>query len=146
MVAVGLWAAQIGRPALWVLPVAFPMAMAVGGLLGIAGLPVPGIESGIATSVLVLGLLIAFEARPPLAVSVAAVALFAVFHGHAHGTELPQAASPQFYGLGFVIATAILHGIGLTIGYAMRMPRAMLALRAGGGAIAAAGIALFAGL
>jgi urease accessory protein len=146
MVAVGVWAAQIGRPALWVLPVAFPLAMAAGGLLGVAGVPVPGIESGIAASVLVLGVLIAFQAKPPLVLSIALVALFAVFHGHAHGTELPQAASPILYGLGFVVATAILHLIGLGIGAAMRLPAGTMALRVGGGAIAAAGIALFVGL
>jgi urease accessory protein len=146
MVAVGVWAAQTGRPALWVLPVAFPLAMAVGGLLGIAGVPVPGIEAGIAASVLGLGLLIAFQAKPPLALSVALVALFALFHGHSHGTELPQAASPVLYGLGFVVATAVLHLIGLGTGIAMRLPRGMTAIRVGGGAIAAAGIALFIGL
>jgi urease accessory protein len=146
MAAVGVWAAQAGRPSLWVLPVAFPLAMAAGGLLGVAGVPVPGIESGIAASVLVLGLLIAVRAKPPLALSVALVALFAVFHGHAHGTELPQAASPVLYGLGFVAATAVLHLIGLGIGLAMRLPAGVTALRVGGGAIAAAGIALIVGL
>ncbi len=146
MVAVGVWAAQTGRPALWVLPVAFPLAMAVGGMMGVAGVPVPGIEAGIAASVLILGLLIAFQAKPPLAASVILVALFAVFHGHAHGTEVPQAASPILYGLGFVVATAILHLIGLGIGYVMRLPKGMLAIRIGGGAIAAAGLTLFIGL
>ncbi len=146
MVAVGVWAAQTGRPALWVLPVAFPLAMAVGGMMGVAGVPVPGIEAGIAASVLILGLLIAFQAKPPLTASVILVALFAVFHGHAHGTEVPQAASPILYGLGFVVATAILHLIGLGIGYVMRLPKGMLAIRIGGGAIAAAGVTLFIGL
>jgi urease accessory protein len=146
MAAVGVWAAQTGRPALWALPLAFPLAMAAGGLLGVAGVPVPGIESGIAASVLILGLLIAFRAKPPLALSVALVGLFAVFHGHAHGSELPQAASPLLYGLGFVAATAALHVIGLGIGHAMRLPAGMTALRVGGGAIAAAGLALFIGL
>jgi urease accessory protein len=146
MLAVGVWAAQAGRPALWVLPAAFPLAMAGGGLLGVAGVPVPGIESGIAASVLILGLLIAFKAKPPLALSIALVALFAVFHGHAHGTELPQAASPVLYGLGFVVATAMLHLTGLGIGSVMRLPAGMTTLRVGGGAVAAAGIALFVGL
>jgi urease accessory protein len=147
MVAVGVWAAQTGRrPALWVLPTAFPLAMAAGGLLGVAGVPVPGIEAGIAASVLILGLLIAFQAKLPLVLSIALVGIFAVFHGHAHGTELPQAVSPVLYGLGFVAATAVLHLIGVGIGSAMRLPAAMAALRAGGGAIAAAGLALFVGL
>jgi len=146
MVAVGVWAAQTGRPALWVLPVVFPLAMAIGGLLGVAGVPVPGIEAGITASVLALGLLIALQAKPPLALLIALVALFALFHGHAHGTELPQAASPVLYGLGFVVATAILHVFGLSVGFAMRRPKGLLAIRVGGGAIAATGIALFIGL
>jgi urease accessory protein len=146
MVAVGIWAAQVGRPSLWVLPVAFPLAMAGGALLGVAGVPVPGVEAGIAASVLGLGLLIAFQAKPPFALSIALVALFALFHGHSHGTELPQAASPVLYGLGFVLATAVLHAIGLGIGLVMRLPKGMTAVRVGGGAIAAAGIALFIGL
>jgi urease accessory protein len=146
MVAVGVWAAQTGRPSLWVLPVAFPLAMAVGGLLGVGGVPVPGIEAGIAASVLGLGVLIAFQAKPPLALSIALVALFALFHGHAHGTELPQATSPLLYGAGFVLATAILHLIGIGIGLVLRLPKGMTAIRVGGGAIAAAGIALFVGL
>jgi urease accessory protein len=146
MVAVGICAAQTGRPALWVLPVAFPLAMAFGGLLGVAGVPVPGVEAGIAAAVLGLGLLIAFQVKPPIALSIALVALFALFHGHAHGTELPLAASPVLYGLGFVVATAILHLIGVSIGLAMRLPKGMMAIRVGGGAIAAAGIALFIGL
>ena len=146
MVAVGIWAAQAGRPSLWVLPAVFPLARAGGGLLGVAGVPVPGVEAGIAASVLGIGLLIAFQAKPPIALSIALVALFALFHGHSHGTELPQAASPLLYGLGFVVATAILHAIGLGIGFAMRLPKGMMAVRVGGGAIAAAGIALFIGL
>jgi urease accessory protein len=145
MVAVGIWAAQTGRPALWVLPVVFLLAMAGGGLLGVAGVPVPGIEAGIAASVLGLGLLIAFQVKSPIALSIALVTLFALFHGHAHGTELPQAASPVLYGLGFVLATAILHLIGLSMGLVMRLPKGMPAIRIGG-AIAAAGIALFIGL
>ncbi|MCI0430972.1 MAG: HupE/UreJ family protein [Rhodospirillales bacterium] len=145
MVAVGIWAAQTGRPALWVLPVVFPLAMAGGGLLGVAGMPVPGIEAGIAASVLVLGLLIAFRVKPPLALSMALVALFALFHGHAHGTELPLAASPLLYGLGFIAATGMLHLIGLSIGHVRRLPAGIMALRVGGGG-AAAGIALFIGL
>jgi len=145
MVAVGLWAAQIGRRALWVLPLAFPLAMAAGGLLGMGGVAVPGIETGIGASVAVLGLMIALAARPPLTVAIGLVALFAVFHGHAHGTELPAAASPVLYGLGFVAATAILHMIGLGIGQVLKLPRGQLAVRAGGAAIAVAGVFLLLG-
>jgi urease accessory protein len=146
MVAVGIWAAQTGRPALWVLPVVFPVALAAGGLLGFAGLPVPGIEAGIAASVLGLGLLITLQAKPPLALSIALVALFALFHGHAHGTELPLAASPLLYGLGFLLATGLLHLVGIGIGHVMHLPAGMTMLRVGGGAIAAVGVALFIGL
>jgi urease accessory protein len=146
MVAVGIWAAQNGRPALWLLPVAFPLAMMAGGLLALAGVPVPGVETGIAASVAVLGLMIALAARPPLAVAVALVGLFALFHGHAHGTELPEAASPVLYGLGFVVATGILHAIGLAIGYVIRQPLGARAVRVGGAAIALAGAGLFIGL
>jgi urease accessory protein len=146
MVAVGLWAAQIGRRALWLLPLAFPLAMAAGGLLGMGGVAVPGIETGIGASVAVLGLLIALAARPALPIAIALVALFAVFHGHAHGTELPVAASPALYGLGFVAATTVLHLIGLGIGQILQLPRGQLLVRAGGAGIAAAGVILLAGI
>jgi urease accessory protein len=146
MVAVGIWAAQNGRPALWLLPVAFPLAMMAGGLLALAGVPVPGVETGIAASVAVLGLMIALAARPSLPVAVALVGLFALFHGHAHGTELPAAASPALYGLGFVLATALLHLIGLAIGYVIRQPLGAWAVRVGGAAIALAGVGLVIGL
>ena len=137
MVAVGLWAAQIGRRALWVLPVVFPLAMAAGGLLGMGGIAVPGVETGIGASVVLLGLLIALVARPPLPIAMAVVAVFAIFHGHAHGTELPQAASPLLYGLGFVGATAALHLVGLAIGQVLKLPKGQTAVRAGGATIAA---------
>jgi len=139
MVAVGLWAAQIGRRALWVLPLVFPLAMAAGGLLGMGGVALPGIETGIGASVALLGLLIALAAKPPLPAAIGLVALFAIFHGHAHGTELPQAASPLLYGLGFVAATAVLHLTGLGIGQVLKLPHGRFAVRAGGAGIAAAG-------
>ena len=108
MLAVGLWAAQNKRSALWVLPLLFPLMMLVGALLAFAGLVVPGAETGIAASVAVLGLLIAFAVRLPLSASSALVSLFALFHGYAHGTELPHGSSAAMYGLGFVLATALL--------------------------------------
>ena len=92
MVAVGLWGAQLGSPAIWVLPVAFPMVMAFGGMLGLMGVPLPGIEYGIAASAILLGAAVMFEVRPPLAVAAILVGFFAIFHGHAHGTELPPGA------------------------------------------------------
>jgi urease accessory protein len=139
MIAVGLWAAQIGRRALWVLPLVFPLAMAAGGLLGMSGVALPGIEAGIGASVALLGLLIALAVQPPLPAAIGVVALFAIFHGHAHGTELPQAASPVLYGAGFLAATAALHLAGLGIGQALKLPRGRFAIRAGGAGIAAAG-------
>ena len=112
MVAVGLWGAFLGMPALWLLPVVFPLVMALGGVLGVLGVPLPGVEVGIALSAVALGAAVAFALKPPWWVAALLVAAFAVFHGHAHGTELPQAANAVAYSLGFVIATGLLHQIG----------------------------------
>lgn len=141
MVAVGLWGAQLGAPAMWLLPVTFPMVMAFGGFLGLVGVPLPGIEAGIALSALLLGLAVAFEARPPLPAAAALVGFFAVFHGHAHGTELPPGQSGLLYSIGFVIATGGLHAVGIVIGLVHRWPAGRLALRAAGTAVAGAGLA-----
>src|SRR5262245_1002701 len=116
MVAVGLWGAQLGAPAIWVLPVAFPLVMALGGMLGLMGVPLPGIEYGIAASALLLGAAVAFEVRASLVVTALLVGVFAIFHGHAHGTELPQGQSALLYSMGFVIATGGLHAVGIGIG------------------------------
>ncbi len=139
MLAVGLWGAQLGAPALWVLPVFFPMVMALGGMLALVGLPVPGVEIGIALSGLALGLFVALEVRAPLPVAVALVGLFAIFHGHAHGTELPEGQSGLLYSIGFVVSTGLLHGAGITIGLAHRWRWGQRALRVTGGLIAAVG-------
>ncbi|MBK7405047.1 MAG: HupE/UreJ family protein [Phycisphaerales bacterium] len=139
MIAVGLWGAQLGKPALWLLPVAFPMMMAVGGFLGLIGVPIPGIEIGIACSAIVLGAMVLLEAKPPIGLAVAIVAVFAVFHGHAHGTELPENENAIFYSIGFVIATGLLHLVGIGIGTVHRWKRGQVALRAAGGAVALAG-------
>jgi urease accessory protein len=140
MVAVGLWGAFLGAPALWLLPVVFPLVMAAGGALGVLGVPLPAVEVGIALSAVVLGALVAFGARLPLWVAAVIVGAFAVFHGHAHGTELPEAASPVTYAAGFVIATGLLHLCGIGLGLLLRWPAGRLAVRAGGGAIALAGL------
>ncbi len=145
MVAVGLWGAFLGAPAIWVLPVAFPLVMALGGALGVAGVPLPGIETGIAASALVIGLAVALAARPPLWVAAAIVALFAVFHGHAHGTEMPAAADPIAYAAGFVIATGLLHLAGIAFGLLAARPAGRIAVRAAGGVIALGGAAFLAG-
>jgi urease accessory protein len=142
MLAVGMWGAQLGAPAIWMLPVAFPMVMALGGAAGIIGVPLPAVEIGIAISVLVLGSMIALARRPPLALAALIVAFFAVFHGYAHGTELPGQASAVPYSAGFVIATGLIHLTGIGIGFVIRLPHGRTLLRVGGTAIAAAGLFL----
>jgi urease accessory protein len=141
MIAVGVWGAQLGAPAVWLLPVAFPMVMAFGGFLGLAGVPIPGVEVGVALSAVLLGLLVAFEARPPLWLAVVIVGLFAIFHGHAHGTELPAGESGVLYSIGFVVATGCLHATGIGIGLAHRWPAGRTALRFAGTVVATAGLA-----
>lgn len=140
MVAVGLWGAQLGPPALWLLPVTFPMVMAVGGMLGLMGFPIPGVEIGIAVSALVLGVMVLLEARPPLAVAAVVVGFFGVFHGHAHGTELPAGQSGLLYSVGFVFATGCLHGVGIAIGLIHRWPAGRRVLRGAGAVVALAGV------
>ena len=139
MVAVGLWGAQLGAPAMWLLPVAFPMVMALGGALGLMGMPLPFVEIAIALSGLLLGLMIMGEARPPLGIAVVMVGFFAIFHGHAHGTELPAGQSGLLYSMGFVMATGCLHGVGITIGLIHRWPAGRLILRAAGACVALGG-------
>ncbi len=139
MVAVGLWGAQLGSPAIWLLPVAFPMVMAMGGMLGLMGVPLPGIEYGIAASAILLGAAVMFEVRPPLAVAAALVGFFAIFHGHAHGTELPPGQSALLYSMGFVIATGCLHGLGIGIGTVHRWDWGQKFLRAAGALVAVGG-------
>jgi urease accessory protein len=141
MIAVGLWAAQLGDRTLWVVPAAFVGTMVLGGVLGAVGAPLPMVEFGIAASLVVLGALVAFGSRLPLAAAASIVGLFALFHGHAHGTELPETLSGLGYGAGFVLATALLHAFGIGLGLLSR-GAARPALRAGGAAIAAAGLAL----
>ena len=140
MVAVGLWGAQLGSPAIWVLPLAFPLVMALGGMLGLIGVPLPGIELGIATSAIVLGAVVAFDVRPVLVVAALIVGVFAIFHGHAHGTELPAGQSALLYSVGFVVATGCLHAAGIGIGTIHRWTWGRKLLRAAGAAIAAGGV------
>jgi urease accessory protein len=138
MVAVGLWGAFLGAPAIWILPVVFPLVMAFGGVLGILGVPISGVEVGIATSAIVLGLMVALAVRPPLIVAAIIVGGFAIFHGYAHGAELPPDAIA--YSLGFVIATGLLHLCGIAFGLLVRWPPGRLAVRLAGSAIALAGL------
>jgi urease accessory protein len=146
MVAVGIWGATLGRPLVWALPVAFPMLMVVGGVLGISGIDLPYVEVGIAISVIVLGVAIAADWRAPVALAVAIVAMFGVFHGFAHGKELPETAAPAAYAAGFVISTGLLHLAGIAIGLLKAVPRGTQMLRASGGLIAAAGVWILAGM
>ena len=139
MISVGLWGAFLGRPLIAVLPMLFPAMMAVGGALGMIGVAVPPVEIGIAVSVLVLGGAIAAKWRPPVWAAVAIVAIFALFHGYAHGHELPSIADPIAYSLGFVIATGLLHIVGIAIGAVGRWPAGALSIRAAGAAIALLG-------
>lgn len=146
MVAVGLWGAVLGAPAIWLLPVVFPVVMAVGGALGIAGVALPAVETGIALSGVVLGLLVAFAVRAPLWIAAIIVGMFAVFHGHAHGTELPEAADPVAYAAGFVIATGLLHMAGIAIGFLWAQPWGAYVVRGSGVAVAVVGAAFLSGL
>jgi urease accessory protein len=137
---VGLWGAQLGAPAIWVLPVAFPLVMAMGGMLGLMGVPIPGIEYGIAASAILLGGAVLFEVRASLVVTALLVGVFAVFHGHAHGTELPSGQSALLYSMGFVIATGCLHALGIGIGTLHRWYWGQALLRVAGGMVALGGV------
>jgi urease accessory protein len=146
MVAVGLWAAQRGGRALWAVPAAFVAMMAVGGAAGATGAALPLVELGIAVSLIALGILVALSVRLPVAVSVVLVGLFALLHGHAHGSELPATAAAFAYGLGFLAATAMLHGVGVAIGVLLRRDAGRILVRFGGAGIAATGLVLAAAL
>lgn len=139
MIAVGLWGAQLGAPAVWLLPVTFPMVMAFGGMLGLMGVGLPGIEVCIALSAIVLGFMVLWEAQPKLWVAALIVGFFAIFHGHAHGTELPQGANGMLYSIGFVIATGLLHAVGIGIGSIHYWSFGKVLLRAAGAVVMAGG-------
>jgi urease accessory protein len=140
MVAVGLWGAFLGMPAIWILPVVFPLVMAFGGALGVAGVPLPGVETGIALSAIALGLMVALAAKPPLWVAAIIVGAFAIFHGHAHGAELPIGADAVAYSMGFVIATGMLHLCGIAFGTLSHWPAGTIAVRILGAIIALIGV------
>jgi urease accessory protein len=146
MVAVGLWAAQRGGRALWAVPAAFVAMMALGGIAGALGVTLPLVELAIAVSLVVLGLAVTLSIRLPVAASALLVGLFALFHGHAHGSELPETASALAYGIGFVAATASLHGIGIATGLLLKRDGGKILVRLGGAGIAATGLLLAATL
>lgn len=140
MIAVGLWGAQLGAPAIWLLPVIFPMVMAFGGLLGLMGVNLPGIEIGIALSAIVLGIAVFREVRLQLWLAAVMVGFFAIFHGYAHGAELPPGGNGLLYSIGFVVTTGLLHATGIAIGVIHRWSAGRMALRAAGGGVALAGV------
>ena len=144
MVAVGLWGAFLGAPAVWLLPVVFPLVMALGGVLGMAQVPLPAVEVGIAVSGMVLGLMVALAVRAPLWLAALLVGVFAVFHGHAHGAELPGAAHPLAYSLGFVVSTGALHAAGIGLAVLVRWPVGRWVVRGTGALIALVGLAFLA--
>lgn len=145
MVTVGLLAYQLGGRALWLVPSTFVAVMALGGALGIAGVPVPSVEIGIALSVVVLGAIVAVGMRTPVALAMGIVGLFAIFHGYAHGAEMPSDASGASYAFGFMLATALLHGVGIGAGFgigSIARAHGTVAFRAAGALVALAGVAL----
>jgi urease accessory protein len=149
MILVGIFAYQLGGRALWLVPLSFVAVMAIGGALGIAGIPVPFIEAGIALSIIVLGAIVAFGIKPPVALAMGIVALFAIFHGHAHGSEMPMDASGVEYGLGFMLATGLLHLAGIGIGFLIGMTTRWLGdnvYRVAGGVASIAGVAILIGV
>ena len=149
MILVGVLAWQLGGRALWLVPTTFVSVMAIGGALGMMGISVPFVEAGIAFSVIVLGAIVALGIRAPLAIAAGVVGLFAIFHGHAHGSEMPAAAAGIAYAAGFMLATSVLHIAGITIGYLIGKiseQQGAIVMRSAGGIAALAGIGLFTGL
>jgi urease accessory protein len=149
IVAVGLFAAHLGGRALWLVPLSFVAMMAFGGVLGMSGIGLPFAEIAIGLSVVVLGIILAARVNPPAAIAMALVGLFAIFHGHAHGAEMPETASGLAYGVGFILATALLHAIGIGVGILIgkagqRYSRTISQIA--GGAMALAGIAMLGGI
>jgi urease accessory protein len=140
MVSVGLWGAFLGRPLIYVLPVIFPAMMVAGAIMGMFALPLPPVEIGIALSVLVLGGCIALPVKAPVWAACIVVGIFAMFHGYAHGKELPSAADPVAYSVGFVLATGLLHVSGICLGLLNDLRRGIVVTRSMGGIIAVVGV------
>lgn len=146
MVSVGLWGAFLGRPLIYALPIIFPSVMAIGAGIGMMGIPMPPVEIGIALSVVALGVMILFAVQAPVPVACLIVAFFGLFHGYAHGIELPSAADPVGYSAGFVLCTGLLHLAGIALGLLRASPAGALALRGAGGAIALCGAMFWTGV
>lgn len=149
MVAVGLLAARLGGKALWLVPLSFVTMMILGGIAGASGVNLPFVELGIMGSILVLGFVIALGRELPTTLAMALVGFFGIFHGHAHGTEMPVDALGFAYGAGFVAATSLLHAAGLALGLGLDRLAGVWsskATRIAGGAVAAAGAGIMAGV
>ena len=145
MIAVGVLAAQYGGRALWLVPMSFLVAMAAAGAVGMAGIPVQIVEAGIGLSVVVLGLMIAFQIKPPTLVAMVVVGFFALFHGYAHGSEMPDRPAGLSFAAGLLVATATLLGAGVGLGLLLqRRTLSRRLIQAGGGAVALVGIAVLA--
>lgn len=145
MIAVGVLAAQYGGRAFWLVPTSFLVAMGVAGAVGMAGIPVQFVEAGIGLSVVILGLMIAFQVKPPALLAMAAVGFFALFHGYAHGAEMPNGQAGLSFAAGFLVATAFLLGAGVGLGLLLqRQTLHRRLIQAGGGAMALVGIAVLA--
>lgn len=145
MIALGILAAQLGAPTISLLPIAFPLVVALGGALGALGVPIPGVEVGIALSAITFGLMIALSLRAPRRIATSALlglllAAFAIFHGYAHESEIPESANAMSYAVGFVLATGLLHASGIALGVARRWAAGNAALRTAGFAIALCGV------
>ncbi|WP_049733819.1 HupE/UreJ family protein [Rhizobium ecuadorense] len=149
MVMVGVFAFQLGGRATWLVPATFVLVMALGGALGVAGVNLPFVETGIALSVVVLGAIVALNVKAPTALAMGVVGLFAIFHGHAHGAEMPEDAGGAAYAAGFMIATAFLHAAGLGLGYIIGRAgkrQGAFVTRAAGSVAAIAGVGILAGV
>ena len=149
MVMVGVFAWQLGGRALWLVPTTFIAVMAIGGALGIAGIGVPFVEIGIAVSVVVFGAIVAFDLKAPTVAAMGVVGLFAVFHGHAHGAEIPEDAGGVAYAAGFTIATALLHLGGISSGFLISKASqhyGSVVMRLAGGLATVAGVVLLVGV
>jgi urease accessory protein len=149
MVMVGVFAWQLSGRAVWAVPATFVGVMAIGGALGVAGIGIPFVETGIALSIIVLGAVVALNVKAPVAAAMAVVGLFAIFHGHAHGAEMPENAGGVAYAAGFMIATAVLHAAGLGLGYVIGKvgeKRGPVLVRSTGAFAALAGVAILGGV
>jgi urease accessory protein len=146
MVAVGIWGAYLGPPSIWTLPIVFPTVMAVGGAMGVAGLPVPPVEVMVALSGVVLGLMIVFAVRLPTVAAAVIVGIFAIFHGYAHGQELPKAANPAIFAMGFVLGTGVLHATGICFSLLRQVRYGEVIVRSIGGGICLTGVGFLTGI